>query len=244
MKNQYVADIGDYGKYGMLRFFALQGVNIGVNWYLTSNDGSTDGKFIDYLKQPERFQMFDSVVFNKLMQIAEKGGNKSVEDVKNLNIIPGAVFFSEYLNTDTLHCSERNYSRDIWFNKSLETLLGANLVFADPDNGVLTSRKKKSSKGAQKYITRDELSKYYQNSNVVYYCHKGRRSLDDWNEKKYEMKDILMDVQIRILTYHRGTQRSFIFLIHPDSIKQYDKLIDEFLKTKWGNSWNSPFTRE
>jgi len=122
--------------------------------------------------------------------------------------------------------------------------LGANLVFADPDNGVLTSRKKKSCKGAQKYITRDELSKYYQNSNVVYYCHKGRRSLDDWNEKKYEMKDILMDVQIRILTYHRGTQRSFIFLIHPDSIKQYDKLIDEFLKTKWGNSWNSPFTRE
>lgn len=50
MKNQYVGDIGDYGKYSLLRAFAEEGVKVGVNWYLTDNDGSNDGKFVDYLK--------------------------------------------------------------------------------------------------------------------------------------------------------------------------------------------------
>ena len=43
MKNQYVGDIGDYGKYGLLRFLAGHGIKIGINWYLTKDDGSADG---------------------------------------------------------------------------------------------------------------------------------------------------------------------------------------------------------
>ena len=53
MKNQYVGDIGDYGKYGLLRFLAKNGIKIGVNWYVTENDGSSDGKFIEYLNHFE-----------------------------------------------------------------------------------------------------------------------------------------------------------------------------------------------
>ena len=55
MKNQYLGDIGDYGKYGLLRFLASKGIQIGVNWYLTKNDNSNDGKFkkyLDYFKIP------------------------------------------------------------------------------------------------------------------------------------------------------------------------------------------------
>ena len=35
MKNQYFGDIGDYGKYGLLRFLSMRGITIAVNWYLT-----------------------------------------------------------------------------------------------------------------------------------------------------------------------------------------------------------------
>ena len=38
MKNQYVGDIGDYGKYGLLRFLSNRGIKIGINWYLTKDD--------------------------------------------------------------------------------------------------------------------------------------------------------------------------------------------------------------
>ena len=47
MKNQYVGDIGDFGKYSMLRAFIDAGIKVGVNWYLTEDDGSNDGKFTD-----------------------------------------------------------------------------------------------------------------------------------------------------------------------------------------------------
>ena len=65
MKNQYTGDIGDYGKYGLLRFLANQGINIGVNWYLTDADKSADGKLTTYLENPaERVcapALFDSL---------------------------------------------------------------------------------------------------------------------------------------------------------------------------------------
>ena len=43
MKNQYFGDIGDYGKYGLLRFLGERGLSIAVNWYLTPDDVSNDG---------------------------------------------------------------------------------------------------------------------------------------------------------------------------------------------------------
>ena len=49
MKNQYFGDVGDYGKYGLLRFIAKRGVTIAVNWYLTPDDQSNDGHIRGYL---------------------------------------------------------------------------------------------------------------------------------------------------------------------------------------------------
>ena len=58
MKNQYVGDIGDYGKYGLLRFLAERGIQIGVNWYLTKDEKNKlgDGKFTDYLEQENEWK--------------------------------------------------------------------------------------------------------------------------------------------------------------------------------------------
>ena len=68
MKNQYVGDIGDYGKYGLLRFFADHDIRIGINWYLTENDGSSDGKFTNYLNNPED-RIYDPELFDSLKEI-------------------------------------------------------------------------------------------------------------------------------------------------------------------------------
>ena len=59
MKNQYIGDIGDYGKYGMLRYLEKSGVKIGVNWYLTENDDSNDGKFTTYLDNDKEIAITD-----------------------------------------------------------------------------------------------------------------------------------------------------------------------------------------
>ena len=69
MKNQYVGDIGDYGKYGLLRFLANQGIKLGINWYLTADDGSRDGKFTDYLNQSSE-RVYDPELFDALRAVA------------------------------------------------------------------------------------------------------------------------------------------------------------------------------
>ncbi|SKB94437.1 hypothetical protein SAMN06296386_1106 [Lachnospiraceae bacterium] len=95
MKNQYVGDIGDFGKYALLRAFAEAGVKVGVNWYLTDDDTSNDGKFTDYLKKDD-FRIYDPEVFDELKRIAVIR-DKSVKNIEESGIIPDAVFFSYLL---------------------------------------------------------------------------------------------------------------------------------------------------
>ena len=88
MKNQYVGDIGDYGKYSLLRAFIDAGIKVGVNWYLTKDDGSSDGGFTDYLKK-EDMREFSPQIFGPLNLIAYKN-NKCITDIENSGILPGA----------------------------------------------------------------------------------------------------------------------------------------------------------
>ncbi len=242
MKNQYVGDVGDYGKYGLLYFLAEHGIKTGVNWYLTINDCSDDGKFTDYSKDID----YNKPLYEALAKINKKDKDKKVEDVENANIIPGAVFFHEELQTTNLQ------ERTEWFQRSMDTLLkkDVNLIFADPDNGTLREDRKPTFKNGIKYATLEELRRYYdEGKNVVYYCHKGRRKPEKWQEKMKEFNDDGHDAKIIVLTFHRGTQRSFIFAIHPTEFNDYDDQLKAFLKTKWGThksqkNKNFPFTLE
>jgi hypothetical protein len=54
-----------------------------------------------------------------------------------------------------------------------------------------------------------------------------------WNDARMEMKKQISDCSIFTLTFHRGTQRSYIFVIHPEKREYYARLIKEFLETPW-----------
>ncbi len=250
MKNQYIGDIGDYGKYGLLRFLSRHGIRIGVNWYLTKDDKSNDGKMTKYLENDSE-AVYDSELFFALKDIADKGKLKTIEDIESSNIIPNAAFFNEPLNTsDTKNRKERQSIRDTWHNRALKALNQAtSLIFADPDNGTLNCKRKPTVNNGEKYATVCELADYYRSGkDVVYYCHKARRSEAKWQEKKAELKKALPDVKIIVLTFRRGTQRSYIFGIHPEHYDSYNQLITEFLETDWGETSigkkNIPFERE
>ena len=46
-----------------------------------------------------------------------------------------------------------------------------------------------------------------------------------------------------MLTFHRGTQRSYIFVVHPEQAIKYESLLTEFITTTaWGKK--RAFTRE
>ena len=231
MKNQYVGDIGDYGKYGLLRHFAKQGVKIGINWYLTENDESRDGRFISYLKKTtERY--YDPELFDALKKIAFIP-DKSVVMVEEADLIPDALYYHEPLNTSSVPAGSRKINRRLWHNNARLLLRDAELVFLDPDNGMI-GKKNVRSKDSEKYVLPSEVADYYNaGQNVVYYCHRGRRNQEAWEKVKLEMKEHLRDARIVVLTYHRGTQRSYIFVIHPDDCDRYLTILAAFDRTFW-----------
>lgn len=238
MKNQYVADIGDFGKYSLLRAFAEAGIKVGINWYLTADDASNDGKFTDYLQNDDlRWRAPD--VFDKLKKIAGIQG-KSVKNIEESGIVPGAVFYSDLLNPSGTP-SDREQERNAWFRESIDELENAELIYMDPDNGLLEDNDP-SKRGAEKYVLPDEVEQYYSaGHNVVYYCHKGRRKMSDWFDYKSIMCEVLPEAKPLVLTYHKGTQRSYIFLIHPEDFMKYSKILNRFL-TKWMKIFSEEYT--
>ena len=232
MKNQYVGDIGDYGKFGLLRFLSNHGIMIGVNWYLTENDRRTDGEIRKYLNDGKENgeKCYDADLFEKLKPIAEKKKDeRNIIDVETNGIIPNAVFFNEPLKVPEEY-------RTRWYRRSMDALSDADLVFADPDNGFLVSCKNLYRPNGIKYASIAELKEYYdRGQDVVCYCHKGRRKDDDWNAQLEAFNyNVGHNAKTFVLTFHRGTQRSFVFAIHPEREKLYNDLLVAFIHTKWG----------
>ena len=57
MKDPYFGDVNDFRKYGLLRLLSIQDrLRLGVCWMLTEPDGTTDGRFLSYLAQPEKYR--------------------------------------------------------------------------------------------------------------------------------------------------------------------------------------------
>ena len=239
MKNQYFGDIGDYGKYALLRTFAQNGITIAVNWYLTDNipyggAGYYDGKYIQYLKK-EKNQQYCPEVFQLLRSAVIDQDIRDVRVIENSDVIPHARYFNEPLPvTKGISKEERAKKREEWHQRGLAFCEGADLAFLDPDNG-LREALTKSPKMDRKYVLREEAAAYYRaGSNLVYYCHKGRRSDEKWSEyKKLLQRTDLPDAVLFGLTFHRGTQRTFLFVVHPEVAGRYREIADGFLESPW-----------
>ena len=239
MKDQYVGDIGDYGKYALVQAFAKAGVRVGVNWYLTDNDGSNDGKFIDYLDE-DRMRRYNPEVFDALKKIANKE-KKSVKDIQKSGIITDAIFYDKKIDASGSP-KERDDFRKKWFIESESALADADLIFMDPDNGLLENGNV-SKPGVEKFILPEEVEKYFSaGHDVVYYCHKGRRSYAAWDAYISLMFDRIPEAKPAVLTYHKGSQRSYVFLIHEGNFKKYRKIIDNFM-SRWIRIFSEEFTK-
>ena len=221
MKNQYFGDVGDYGKYAMLRYLANDGIKIAVNWYLTPDDGSNDGKFTSYLEKGD-MSSYDKPLFELLREMVAKD-ERSIDAFEKADVIKEAVYYSEML-------SEAKDQRKEWHQNALKACADAELVFLDPDNGLTES---KAPKGANKFCFPEEIADYYHaGQNVVYYCQKARRTYDQWEAVKGLMQKYLPDCKIFVITYHKGTQRSYIFVLHKEDYRRYATLMTQFCR-KW-----------
>lgn len=154
MQNQYVADVGDFGKYGLLRALtgvyppALPRLRLGVVWYLTQSDGSSDGGHRSYLApaNAKRFRPSDPELHDALARISTS--ERSV----------GAVERSGALPPDTVYSNEvapPGAARRVWAHAAFRAVADCALVFVDPDNGLAPRSVGPLSIRAPKYVLLD-----------------------------------------------------------------------------------------
>ncbi len=235
MQDRYAGDVGDYGKIGLLKCLNKHEFDIGVNWYLVSTpdmeknpDGTlkqNDGRYMI----PESIQKCDPTLAKTLTKIA-KSGNRSVFAIQKANLIPNAVYYDERLTVET---------RSEWHKKALERFKDCNLVFLDPDNGLLVQSVSKRCAKSIKYAFYEEVKDYLDaGKSVVVYNHRSRKPVTDYFgdiEDRLQERVRIYKYVVQEITFPKGTTRDYFaipacedhhFMIH-------DAFVD-MLESKWG----------
>jgi hypothetical protein len=167
MKNQYFGDRNDYRKYGLLRALAeAAGLRLGVCWMMTADDGSTDGKFREYLSQPAKWRSFDPTLYDALREIA---GMRSVEAIEATSLLDGARFVKAIVPDHAVRRRE-------WFAEAIATLAECSLLFFDPDNGIEIRSCPPGRRNSSKFVAWHELEEAARHGHsLVIYQHFPRR---------------------------------------------------------------------
>jgi hypothetical protein len=165
MKNQYIADINDYRKYGLLRGLSVEGmIRTGVCWMLTPDDGRSDGKFIQYLESPKKWNHFDPLLF-ECLSACIRDGDRHVSRIESDDILPNTIFHSDPLT----NIPEQ---RTRYFTNLLDQFRETDLIFFDPDNGLEVKSCLYGSKYSNKYLYWHELKQAFSaGKSVLIYQH-------------------------------------------------------------------------
>lgn len=98
MQDRYAGDVGDFGKFKLLRhLFNDANYKIGVIWYHFPDEPyNNDGGYTDYVDR-ESFQDCDNDLCEKLRTVLN--GERTIASLENGEILPNnTVYFSDRLN--------------------------------------------------------------------------------------------------------------------------------------------------
>jgi hypothetical protein len=163
MQDRYAGDIGDYLKLALLRRLST-GKSLTVVWYLTPDEmHNGDGGHVSYLLKHEenRWRWIDPPLYDHLRDMV-MNGRRCVASLQPVFPI-GTRFHSQILAAPA--------QRRAWFEQVTASCNGADIVFADPDNGIAPPGFKPTRKRSIKSITLDELRALGRKTVVVYHHH-------------------------------------------------------------------------
>lgn len=239
MKNQYFGDIGDFSKFLLISALIPTGLKIGLNWYLTKDDGKTDGRHIDYLNK-EEFLKSDSELCQFLKGSIEKG-RRNIHEARAFPRFSQIRFFEDLLDLDEISSrtpqgrQERIHRREEWFSKSLMQLSDRDLIFCDPDNGIAARKMKPTLKTSVKHIFQNEIEDMLDAGfSLVLYNHRDRQPEAAYLEKLRNIHTKENTIETRIIRFSRYSVRDYIFLIQRDHQESVGFVLDRFLgEGKW-----------
>ena len=228
MQDNYVGDIGDYGKYGLLRTVSSQGISLAVNWYKVAPKRigkQEDGKYIHYLSRPECYRLYDPMLFDSLRNIVCVEKTRTVQRIEKEDLFR-ARFYSDEIADGRLQ----------WHRRALLQTEGRSTVFLDPDNGLETFRMFRKGGATEKHVKWGELKDYYaRGQNVILYQHRPQMT------KKEACIDGIMQFQetylnadcVKLLEFPKYTNRFYFFFLHKEFQTAFEQVFTKMLQ-HWG----------
>lgn len=232
MQNRYAGDVGDFGKIGMLRHIEQCGVKIGVNWYLVEDEShNQDGKHIGYLRD-SKYVGLDEELRRALTSVV-MNDKRSVEQLEKLRLLRSELYYHDVLKPINASIQE---SRSEWHKNGLKNLSDCELVFLDPDNGLLPKSVSGGSSKSIKYVFPEEIIDYYSvGHSVVFYSHRTREQLSTYLCRFDELFDSekMKGATIAGISFRRGTVRDYFFILQEEHKAKIIRGIENLLKSGW-----------
>ncbi len=233
MQDCYAGDIGDYGKFALLRELHKQGLSIGVNWYKTETVVSKkqdDGKYCI----PDQLAVYDIDLSSRLRKISHSldGTVRSIEALEAEQFIGGALYFSEVVPV---------YYRGKWHQRALSRLSIADLVFLDPDNGMIVPSAGNDKQKQCKYVLDEEVTDYLsQGHSVLVYQHRPRVNeavhIDRMMQRFMNLSPNVKRSDIQVITFPRYSVRDYFAIsVNEDHHLKIKKAISNMVNGIWGS---------
>lgn len=233
MQNRYTADIGDFGKFLLLRYlFNHTGYKLKQVWYLYPDEShNSDGLHTNYFEKVKNQDIFLEEQFKYIL----KHDLRSVKTLEECELIH-CDYFGEFVTQN----KESLVFRKAWLDRAIDFIEKTDYTFVDPDNGIATqliknedtkdiklldfnSFSQKSKAG--KYIFMDEIKAYYERSRcVIVYHHLNRTMSHDTQIKILQSKLSEGFFKVLAIKHKPYSPRVYFFILK-------DKYIHYFVKT-------------
>ncbi len=240
MRDSYVADVGDFGKYALLNALAGNDLRLGVLWCCNSEpDATQDGRFTEYAE----LRPCDPNLYDRLAHIL-KTKERTLSRVEVNDILPrSALFYGTAIPAPQVPCfsprarEAQTWLRAAWFEEAFQRLSNAEIVFLDPDNGLAPSRCKKHLRSSVKYVFEDEVAAWVKRGQtVVLYQHQQRRSLSE--QVANQSKLLGVGNGGFAVTFHRISVRIYYVLPAEGHRARLSERLSRFLAGTWREHFN------
>ena len=166
MQDKFVCDIGDFAKYALLR--TLTGVtstgseqlSLGVLWHYIGMN-TTNRKYPDYLKRPDSFRARDPHLFDRLRNLMDQGNPTLVDVEMNVKLGQEVTYWRSPVPSDMRE-------RRTWLHNALDHFADRDLIFLDPDKGLLYEP---GSRPSTEHTYLYEVDEVIRNSELVVLYH-------------------------------------------------------------------------
>ena len=239
MQDKFVGDVGDFGKYGLLRTLAgiepkaKPGYRLGIVWYF-GDDGEPYDADVAYLPKPDEFRHYDDALFDALQDMANCK-RLTVEEVRKRRFLGrrrllgrNAVFFSD-------HVPDRQ-ERDGWLVEALDRTRRTHIVLLDPDKALASSKMEAMDERSPEHAYMNEVEPFVKRGQTVVIYQSFGRNKGDTREKQIRrwhdecLTKLDLDEHPRIVT---TSKRAFIILPATHHLERVTTRLDVLVK-RWG----------